>query len=193
MPNVPNYGVRVFWSDEDNEYVAVCDELPEVSGLGSTFEEAVRELQVALEGVVKIYAEDAEELPAVRPVETAYSGKLNVRLGKSLHRDAARFAEIEGVSLNQFIQNSVSRECGRREGRLQSENSLRSFQDEVTAKTQLWIQIAVTKVLSQNIVLGGAPQWSRGRAATSASIGSGVFVPAGLTGDGVMNTTKGVN
>jgi Uncharacterized protein encoded in hypervariable junctions of pilus gene clusters len=117
QPTVPNYGIRVFWSEEDHEYVAVCDELPQVSALGGTFEEAVSEFRIALEAVAEVYAEDREELPPARRVETAFSGQLRVRLGKSLHREAARLAEAEGISLNQFIQNAVSRECARREPR----------------------------------------------------------------------------
>jgi antitoxin HicB len=45
--------------------------------------------------------EDGHEIP--EPVTTAHSGKFVVRLPKSLHRDLARDAEREGVSLNAYV------------------------------------------------------------------------------------------
>ena len=41
-----------------------------------------------------------------------YSGKLVVRLPKSLHRRAAYAANREGVSLNQFIVSSIAEQIG---------------------------------------------------------------------------------
>ena len=41
-----------------------------------------------------------------------YSGKVNVRMPKSLHRDLAHRAEQEGVSLNQLIVTALARSVG---------------------------------------------------------------------------------
>ena len=49
------------------------------------------------------------------PVEAAgYSGKLVVRLPKSLHKKAAYQAARDGVSLNQFIVASIAEQIGAR-------------------------------------------------------------------------------
>lgn len=42
----------------------------------------------------------------------AYSGKVNVRMPGSLHRDLASRAEVEGVSLNQFMVVTLARAVG---------------------------------------------------------------------------------
>lgn len=42
----------------------------------------------------------------------AYSGKVNLRMPKSLHRALARRAEEEGVSLNQFMVVALARAVG---------------------------------------------------------------------------------
>ena len=42
----------------------------------------------------------------------AYSGKVNLRMPRSLHRDLARRAEEEGVSLNQFMVVALARAVG---------------------------------------------------------------------------------
>jgi predicted HicB family RNase H-like nuclease len=49
----------------------------------------------------------------IREVEKAYSGKVNLRMPKSLHRDLARRAEEEGVSLNQFMVVALARAVGK--------------------------------------------------------------------------------
>ena len=41
-----------------------------------------------------------------------YSGKVNLRMPRSLHRDLARRAEEEGVSLNQFMVVALARAVG---------------------------------------------------------------------------------
>ena len=48
------------------------------------------------------------ELPPPRE----YSGKINLRMPKSLHRDLAHRAEQEGVSLNQLIVTALVRSVG---------------------------------------------------------------------------------
>jgi len=43
-----------------------------------------------------------EEMDRIRAMHE-YSGKISLRVPKSLHRDLAESAKIEGISLNQFI------------------------------------------------------------------------------------------
>jgi antitoxin HicB len=49
----------------------------------------------------------------VRAAERTYSGKVNLRMPRSLHRDLARRAEEEGVSLNQFMVVALARTVGK--------------------------------------------------------------------------------
>lgn len=53
-------------------------------------------------------ADAAAELPRPRQ----YSGKVNLRMPRSLHRDLARRAQQEGVSLNQTIVTALARSVG---------------------------------------------------------------------------------
>lgn len=61
-----------------------------------------------LEATPEEVAEAEAELPPVR----SYSGKVNLRMPKSLHRDLARRAQEEGVSLNQMIVTTLARSVG---------------------------------------------------------------------------------
>lgn len=50
-----------------------------------------------------------------REAERTYSGKVNLRMPRSLHRDLARRAEEEGVSLNQLMVVVLARAVGEEE------------------------------------------------------------------------------
>jgi antitoxin HicB len=52
--------------------------------------------------------EEGIPIPEPRPLEE-FSGRFVLRLPKSLHRDVARKAEEEGVSINQWIVTAVAR------------------------------------------------------------------------------------
>jgi predicted HicB family RNase H-like nuclease len=57
----------------------------------------------------------SEKMRGTREAEKTYSGKVNLRMPKSLHRDLARRAEKEGVSLNQFMIVALARAVGEEE------------------------------------------------------------------------------
>jgi antitoxin HicB len=60
----------------------------------------------------ELWIETAYEMgdPIPLPNNTIeYSGKLLLRMPKSLHRDFAQQAEVEAVSLNQYISSVLSR------------------------------------------------------------------------------------
>lgn len=101
------YSFRVFWSDGDNGFVAVCPELPGVSAIGATEDEALREAKIAQELYIEDMIESGEALPEPQTARE-YSGQFRVRLAKSLHRQAAEMAEQEGVSLNQYVNDAVA-------------------------------------------------------------------------------------
>ena len=99
------YGFSVFWSDEDESYIAVCPEFPGLSALGDTPEAAVREAEITLRLFIEEYEKDAVPLPEPQ----TYSGKTIVRMPKSLHAALASLADREGVSLNMLIITMLSR------------------------------------------------------------------------------------
>ena len=57
------YAIHIFWSQEDDSFVAVCDEFPGLSAFGETREEALREAQIALDEMIETYRESGIELP----------------------------------------------------------------------------------------------------------------------------------
>jgi predicted RNase H-like HicB family nuclease len=101
------YRFSVFWSDEDEGYVAVCPDFRHVSAFGDTPEEALAEAQIALRLVIETY--QAEGWPLPEPmVHGEYSGQFRVRLPKHLHAKLATQAETEGVSLNSLVMTYLA-------------------------------------------------------------------------------------
>ncbi len=47
---------------------------------------------------------------------TEYSGKLSIRIAKSLHKSIAESSEKEGVSINTFVSNALSEKIGQLKG-----------------------------------------------------------------------------
>lgn len=104
------YHVSVVRSETErgkSGWAASIEELPECTAAGSSPEEAVQRVRKAMEKWVSAALERNEEIPEPRAASTA-SGRLLVRMPKTLHGQLARAAEHEGVSLNQFITSSLA-------------------------------------------------------------------------------------
>lgn len=109
-----NYGYRVFWSEQDRGYIAVCPEFPDLSAFGETAEEALAEMKIALELAIETYEDEGWPLPEPR-ARPSYSGQFRARLPKSLHAELASRAEEEGVSLNTLLIRYAAAGLGRAE------------------------------------------------------------------------------
>ena len=60
------YTIHIFWSDEDEGYIAVCDEFPGLSAFGETREDALSEAQIALSLMIEHYRASGQTLPQPR-------------------------------------------------------------------------------------------------------------------------------
>lgn len=102
------YGIEIQALSEDDGggYLATFNELAHViTGLGETREEAMADLQASL-GVLEnsLHANGEEFPPAqVKPMWSDFSGRITLRLPKSLHRQLDQQATEEGVSLNSYL------------------------------------------------------------------------------------------
>lgn len=61
-----DYAVSIFWSDEDNQYIAVVPDLRGCSASGDTPEEALREVQIAKDLWLEVAREHGDALPEPR-------------------------------------------------------------------------------------------------------------------------------
>ncbi len=63
------YSVNIGWSEEDEAFIALIPELPELSAFGDTPEEAAKEAGIAAKSFVKVYKEDGLTVPKPRFLE----------------------------------------------------------------------------------------------------------------------------
>ncbi|MGB3682522.1 MAG: toxin-antitoxin system HicB family antitoxin [Rubrobacteraceae bacterium] len=103
--NLP-YAVEIK-HDEDGWFAKVM-ELPGCMTWADTFEELGPMIEDAKRGWIEDALESGDPVPGPRHLE-GYSGKVNLRMPKSLHRDLARRAEEENVSLNQLMTTTLAR------------------------------------------------------------------------------------
>lgn len=62
------YAIQIFWSEEDEAFIAVCREFPGLSAFGETREDALREAQIALDLMIETYREKGIALPEPQSV-----------------------------------------------------------------------------------------------------------------------------
>src|SRR6266496_6493443 len=105
------YSFHTTWSEEDAAYIALCPEFPGVSAFGETPEEAIAEVQIALKLAIETYQAEGWVLPEPHR-QPEYSGKLLVRMPKTLHGQLVQQAETEGVSLNTLVVTLLSEGIG---------------------------------------------------------------------------------
>lgn len=103
------YTVEVKY-DEDGYFARVV-ELPGCMTWADTIEELWPMVEDAKSAWIEDALEDGDPVPEPRDLED-YSGRVLLRMPKSLHRDLARRAEEDGVSLNQFMTTSLGRVVG---------------------------------------------------------------------------------
>ena len=102
------YTYRVTWSEEDNEYVGLCAELPGLSWLEPTPEKALKGIRQVVSEVIADLK--ANEEPVPEPIALRrFTGKFMVRVPPELHRRLSLEAAEAGVSLNRLASERLSR------------------------------------------------------------------------------------
>lgn len=97
--------------DEDGYFAKVVD-LPGCMTWADTAEELWPMIEDAKAAWIEGSLEEGLPIPEPRDVGE-FSGKVNLRMPKGLHRDLVRRAEAEGVSLNQYMATALARSVGR--------------------------------------------------------------------------------
>ena len=101
------YTYRVIWSEEDQEYVGLCAELPSLSWLEKSQTAALRGIIEVTRQAVEDMAKRRESIP--EPVATRrYSGQFKVRIPPQVHRQLAIEAAEAHVSLNRLVSAKLA-------------------------------------------------------------------------------------
>jgi predicted RNase H-like HicB family nuclease len=105
MATKANYPIEVFWSAEDEGFIATVPDLPGCSAWGATEAVAIAEAHDAAGAWLKAARAAGRDIPppSTPADESGYSGRFLLRVPRRLHAELARDAKRQGVSLNQYV------------------------------------------------------------------------------------------
>jgi len=110
------YPFNLWWSEDDQRWIAEVYDLPGCLADGETPEQAAREAAKTARLWLEVAREEGREIPTPSSQQQA-SGQLALRLPKFLHASLRRRAAREGVSLNQYLVAALSERDGEARGR----------------------------------------------------------------------------
>lgn len=102
-PHAYNISVRRDTFDGEALFEARVKELPDVAKYGETYQEAYELAVDTIETAAIAFAEQGRTLPPAQRPANDLSGRVTLRIPRSLHRALADAAQDEGVSLNAHL------------------------------------------------------------------------------------------
>jgi antitoxin HicB len=93
--------------DKGRPWTASVEELPGCTSHGKTSDQALDGIEAAMAKWITVALEEGREIPEPKSA-TSHSGRLLLRMPRTLHADLTRASEREGVSLNQFITDVLA-------------------------------------------------------------------------------------
>ena len=120
MRSVKDYKVEITKVTEADGggYIAHIPEL-DCFGDGETIEKAIADVYAVAEDLIEIAMEDGKEIPMPQYYKDLdeFSGKLSIRLPKTLHKQVSQRAKAEDCSINQLIGTYIAMGVGDAFGR----------------------------------------------------------------------------
>jgi predicted RNase H-like HicB family nuclease len=99
--------VRRLLPDPEQGYTATIQEFQGCVAEGDTADEALANLEAAAEAWLQVSLSNGREIP--EPVDfDGYSGKIALRIPRSLHRQVAELSAMEGCSINQVLNTAIA-------------------------------------------------------------------------------------
>ena len=166
---------RILVPTEDGRFSAEVLEFPGCYAHGNTPDEAFRRLEDAAGSWIEAALEQGQAIP--EPFGSMdFGGKFALRLPRSLHRRAARLAEKDRISLNQFCVSAIAERVG-------AEDLLGRFTDKLTGTVTN--VMAMVKITNSHTIIG-VPQGptplifvQSGRVVGATQIGANMMTTAG--------------
>jgi predicted HicB family RNase H-like nuclease len=149
------YTITIRKEEDDGEilYVGRVAEFPNISAFEETFD-AARELIIdSIQTLKRIADETHADFPQPYPVPSdEFSGRVTLRLPKTLHAKVSKIAAQEDVSVNQYLVTAVATYVGETDGisRVVSEaaNLLGHIVTNAVTAANSWV---TSQILSQGV------------------------------------------
>ena len=111
-----DYAMKVYHMHLENGKTEWCVEYPDLKGCvggGDTIEEAIADAQATKAVYLSYLKEEGIELPVPKEEGNLPSGKIALRVPKTTHKQLLENAQMDGVSLNTYINTAISEKIGR--------------------------------------------------------------------------------
>lgn len=103
------YSTTIHFDEESGEFIATSKEFPYASGIGETKVEALEILEEGIDDGVEMLSEESDSVIPAPISMPEYSGNIRLRVPRSLHKSLSEMAELEGISLNQYMVMLLSK------------------------------------------------------------------------------------
>lgn len=108
--------VKKVFVDGEHCFYAKAAEIPDISAYANSWSLAYEQVIEALEMLHADARAQGKAFPA--PFEStekpSFSGRVTLRMSRSMHAEVAHYADEEGVSLNQWVVEAVAQRRGAR-------------------------------------------------------------------------------
>ncbi len=122
---------------EGYEWVAEFPDLKGCVGGGITKEEAMKEAEENKNIYLETLKDLGKKIPQPRTrKESKASGKLSLRLSKSLHKDLAEISNEEGISMNQYVIEAISEKIGKNKSTTAFEDAIWNMTEKIKFKIE---------------------------------------------------------
>lgn len=98
--------------EDGGGFYASSEQFPGILGDGASADDAIKDFREILADVIQERLDEGRALPPVKSVAYEYSGKLSLRIARSIHAKAAECAKHDGISINQWIANAIAMNIG---------------------------------------------------------------------------------
>lgn len=106
--------IKLVTLEEGEHFEAVVAELPDLVEYGETYDQAYSLAVDSIATLRKAALEQGRAFPEPMPSQALeeFSGRVTLRMSKSLHASVSKLADREGVSLNSWIVEAISGRAG---------------------------------------------------------------------------------
>lgn len=111
-----DYAMKVYPMHLENGKTEWCVEYPDLKGCvggGDTIEEAIADAEASKRVYLNYLKDEGIELPVPKEEGGLPSGKIALRVPKTTHKQLLENAQMDGVSLNTYINTAISEKIGR--------------------------------------------------------------------------------
>jgi len=122
------YSIVLVPDKEAGGYTAMISEFPGCIAEGESAEDAIANVREAAVDWIQAAHLQGQDIPEPSAKKAAFSGRVALRLPRSLHRKAVEAAAAESTSLNQFLVSAVAEKIGR----VDVEQAVRKIFDDVS-------------------------------------------------------------